>query len=470
MAYKVKIVGIDGKDALTADGKRLRIIGSAVPRGYAYTDGVVVYGYSLPDYVPPFIPRKKPVGPCPFFTFGTMFAPTDAFRSEDVFAYHFDTDGVQQNIKYLWDTTPVEWTWDAHGVTFANTADRAFVRKDDSSQGATRYSYIDDEGNTFIPTYTDACVFGIDKDGHFKAQTGDYRRIQRDTTVSWWDGLGVHAQDVTSIYDWTGLWKPLRGTEHDLSYETDDTARKSGNVTAILDSVFSYIVSDLGNRQGTPPSVPTAPPSPALLDMAIYQDSSFCFRDDNSGPDAYGDRRMEFCGDAPPVLWLLVSAVAYGGTHTESGRTGWWPVIYRYKLGVQCRDGFTGFDIVFWNVETADFVDGVSLGNLVFRQAEHAETGYKVSFNGYEWKNGTLTKGDRTVATIPTRPFGVCEVGKEVHVLTAGKYYIIVGQTVTTRNIHTDNIGDAYIYSDNGSLCPIDSVKRVADAYMQAYY
>ena len=52
MAYRVKIVGTNGKYAVTENGTRLRIIGDAVPRGYVYTDGAVVYGYTIKSPVP----------------------------------------------------------------------------------------------------------------------------------------------------------------------------------------------------------------------------------------------------------------------------------------------------------------------------------------------------------------------------------------------------------------------------------
>jgi len=52
MAYRVKVVSVDGKYAVTEDGTRLRIIGDSVPRGYVYTDGIVAYGYAIKGYVP----------------------------------------------------------------------------------------------------------------------------------------------------------------------------------------------------------------------------------------------------------------------------------------------------------------------------------------------------------------------------------------------------------------------------------
>ena len=52
MAYRVKIIGVDGKYAVAEDGTRLRIIGDAVTRGYVYTDGVVAYGYTIKSPVP----------------------------------------------------------------------------------------------------------------------------------------------------------------------------------------------------------------------------------------------------------------------------------------------------------------------------------------------------------------------------------------------------------------------------------
>lgn len=471
MARKVTVASVANGWLTTRDGERLRIIGNWNPKpgGIAYTDGVIVYGYSLPGYVAPPRKKAKPLLFAPFFAFGTDNTATDEFSSCDVFAYDFDANGVQENIK-LWGYTPIEWYWSARGITFANTRDRAFVREDHYVQNVAYHRYIDNDGNTFIPDYTDACVLAIDKDCHFMAQTGDYRQIQRATSLSWWDRYGVHTASTTSPYDWLGTGDPLRGTEHDLSYETDSTSNKSGNVTSVLDSVFGYINSDLALKQGTPPSYPTTAPSPALLDMALYQDKDFCFRTSWTGADAYGDRRMECCGDAPPVIWMLVSAVAYGGTHTENGHTGWWPIVYRYKIGVQCREHFNGYDIVYWNVEAADYIEGANLMYLNFSQIEHTETGYKVSYNGYEWKNGTLTHGNSVVATIPTRPFGVFEQDGSVHVLTATNYYIIKGNTVTTRAIHTDSSYHQYIYSDNGSLCPIDNVQKIADAYEHAYY
>ena len=54
MAEKVRIIGIEGKYAISNKGQRLRIIGDNVPLGNAYTDGRVVYGYSINNH--PFLP------------------------------------------------------------------------------------------------------------------------------------------------------------------------------------------------------------------------------------------------------------------------------------------------------------------------------------------------------------------------------------------------------------------------------
>ena len=50
MAEKVKIATTAGGYAITQDGRRLRIIGDIMPQQYAYTDGVVCYGYGTPNY------------------------------------------------------------------------------------------------------------------------------------------------------------------------------------------------------------------------------------------------------------------------------------------------------------------------------------------------------------------------------------------------------------------------------------
>ena len=60
MAKRVKIARVDGNYAVTESGQRLRIIGNARPGQYAFTDGVVVYGYSPIGSEYRFLKRKKP--------------------------------------------------------------------------------------------------------------------------------------------------------------------------------------------------------------------------------------------------------------------------------------------------------------------------------------------------------------------------------------------------------------------------
>lgn len=464
MAYKVQIVRVEGKEAITADGKRLRIINDTIPHGYAYTDGTVIYGYDLPGYIAPPQAKKRPLAP--FYLFQTNQSD-DPYDGETVYACYIDRHGDQQYIREIPEASPTWWLWDKAGVTFANTGKRAYVRKDDYTQNIPTHRYIDDQGNTLIGDYTEACVLAITKDG-YRAQTGDYRAVQRATTVSWWDRYGVHAQDVTGNYDWTGSEKPLRGTEHDLSYEADNTTRKSGNITDVLDAFFTDIRNDLATKQGTPPQYPQAPPDPAILDMAIYPDNGFVYRTAWTGYNAYGDRRMEYCGDAPPVLWLTVSAVAYGGTRTQDGHTGWWPTIYRYKVGIQPNDTYTGYAVAYWNVEEADYIEEANLQYLNFRQTEHAEAGYTVAYNGYTWANGTLKKGDTVLATIQERPHGICKDGKAVQVLTDTALYTIKGGTVTSQAIAPPVQGDP-LHSDNATLEPIDDIRKVWQAWDRAY-
>ena len=464
MAYKVQIARIEGREAITADGKRLKIINNVIPHGYAYTDGTVIYGYNTPEYVAPPAPKKKLIAP--FYIFQNYQAD-DPYDGETVYACYIDRDGTQQYIRETPEASPTWWLWDKAGVTFANTEKRAYTRKDDYTQNRPTHTYIDDQGNALMTAYTDACVLAITKDGYM-AQTGDYRAVQRATTVSWWDRYGTHAQDVTSVYDWTGSERPLRGIEHDLSYEANSTAVKSGNITDILDLLFADLRTELAEKQGTPPQYPQVPPDPAILDMAIYPDNGFVYRTAWTGFDAYGDRRMEYCGDAPPLLWLTVSAVAYGGTKTQDGHTGWWPTIYRYNLGIQPNDTYTGYTVAYRNVEEAEYIAEANLQYLNFRQTEHAEAGYTVAYNGYAWKQGTLKKGDTFIATIPDRPHGICKNGNAVLVLTDTALYAIKGGTVTTQAITPPVQGDP-LHSDNGTLAPIDDIRKVWQAWDNAY-
>lgn len=466
MARKVTVAGVSGTWLTTKDGQRLRIIGNWIPKvgGIAYTDGTVVYGYSLPGYVAP--PRKRPKVPMivPFYQY-SVGSLTDDHRV-DVYPQYFDGN-IQRDIKDSLGSYLL-WYWNPHGIVFANDPKRAYVLKDSTGT----YSYVDDEGNTVIPSYTDACVFAINN-GHYKAQTGDYRYVQRENGFQYWNRYGVRTKDTSDPSDFIGYGLPLRGQEHDLSYETDSTTQKSGNMTALLDRLFSYIQADLAQKQGTPPSYPTAPPTQAILDFALYPDNGFRYYIPyyDYPSNAYGERRMEYCGDSSPTLWLTVEAVAYGGTHQEytSGPTGWWPIIYRYSVGIQDRDVQEFWDkVVYWKVESAAYDYYISnLSNLPYVQTEYVDKGYEVSYHGYVWKAGTLKHGDTAVALIPKRPHGLCVVDGMLHIITDDTYYRIKGQQVEALAVTGDR---QYVYSNNGSLCPIDDVQRIVDAYYNAYY
>ena len=54
-----------------------------------------------------------------------------------------------------------------------------------------------------------------------------------------------------------------------------------------------------------------------------------------------------------------------------------------------------------------------------------------------------------------------------LHVITDDTYYRIKGQQVEALAVTGDR---QYVYSNNGSLCPIDDVQRIVDAYYNAYY
>ena len=385
MAKKVKIASVAGSYAVTQDGQMLRMIGNIKPQQYAYTDGVVCYGFGQTDnYTQKFNPKRGglpvyiniqdlPICQVEFTTEKLdalkQYALIQAGPTNSVFPILYNTD----NKCYCWESDT------------ATSTDYIQRYKDD------RGGYHDFRG-----------VIVRWRGDTPDLQTGEYLRNDAYTYKREWTAWpDAQAGTVTYTY-----------IDHSSSgWIANDTPLPSGNLNTLevngnrcnLDSVFSAILSDLQSRQAVV-TVPTVPKPPAQL-------GKFCmYKDDACSEPAfdslYSDKRLVFDG-AIGVFNIVCCGIYYAESSSHplnpddpSQGNGWWPQECIYKVRAVWDVQNNNLRIVYMT-----FTENGQTTTLI------GDSGYHWQVDGWEWNSltGDLTKDQETIYSGADRPQAVTE-------------------------------------------------------------
>lgn len=490
VAKQVKIASVKGNYAVTVDGQNLRIIGNIKPYQYAYTDGKVVYGYSLPSYIPPFIPKKKAKMPLiPIFCASGSYPST---------SYNAVYVAYQENnaLKYVtWDAqtqSKVLSDWEYNGPAWFNFKNRAFkhiVHTDYDSIADEYYhwhEYIDDQNQQYLQYDWKRYLLDVVEDtsnntNHYYMQTGDYTlsHLTLATDFTYWDRYGqvydFHTDTIANYITWP--WYSidnntnyLKGTKRNIALKKDSTTEESDNssLSLVLDSIFDEILQEAQTRQGSV-AVPANQPNAEMINIGVYSKpdctfvepyDDFSYGSNLSAYEDYRNPRIRYNGTENNsdklLVWVHALVIAYPEVQSKGG---WWPVFYGYTGCYEIENGIhTEKEL---KIESWEWVYNSTMPHTDI--LTHGS--YELNFGKYSWHSDTkkIYKG---FSSISNRTFedvkGVLENEGIVYVLakdSTGYALYSVKRNGSVTSVHVNDL------VNNTRLALIDNMSRFIDAY-----
>lgn len=495
MAKQVKITSVKGNYAITADGQQLRIIGNIRPYGYGYTDGRVVYGYSLPTYLSPFVPkRKKKVPLIPIFcangstpvsyTGVNVVYPTKV-QNTDTLQYVFWDDQTQSKVVS---------SWYFNGPAWFNRKNKAYIKvtdyEYDSFSQSYQYSfkYKDENGTQFLQHNWKKYLLDVDED-HYYMQVGDYSQTTQTlaTELTYWSKRNQTQYDyytatIANYIQWPWYsqnsysWYIEPGTKRNLALNVDDTREgiTDSNLALTLDNIFTILLQDAQARQGSV-QTPANQPNPQLINIGLYSKPDYTFVEpyvDDGGNypfEEYRNPRFRYNGSEiggnKLLVWVRALVIAYPLVQSKQG---WWPVFYGYSACYEIRNGsFTEkyFKIESWQWE--------SYGSLVHEDIEERDTGYELNFGNFSWHSDNKRVYKR-FNSVSSRTFedvkGIVEGDGNVYVLAKDTTANATGYALYTikknGSVTTLHVNDLV---NNTRLTLIDDMVRFKNAYLNRW-
>ena len=369
MARKVKIVSVQGKTAITADGERLRVIGNIVPNSYGYTDGVVLYGYSLPCYTPEKRAIKQKAWP--------VLVADDTVDDADL--YLMDKDVQLDDFLIAGVPSWVYPFYDRHAPLWAWTREHCYMRADDNSDKVM----YDENGDEFVRVENEF-LMDISNDG-YSAQAGDFTALAGvPADIEYRLQYGTIATQATrAIYPG---FTELDGTLNNLSF-VSNTLTPDGVLQNAIQDIIDDCVDDVEDSEA-------GRPSPVACFHALYNNPDYIcgalFYD-------YGDKRFIRLSDNKLAVFLDLSILSYpycdDATVLYGATPGWWPQLCLYRTGYTIEfNGNTYSYQRFYRKREARWLNGnyPTAWDRYYPawNDETANTGYTKEFdNGYTWKS-----------------------------------------------------------------------------------
>ena len=423
MAQRVKILKVQGNYAITQDGKQLQIIGNVRPQQYAYTDGVVVYGYGVPDFGTSL--RSATAGGLVVYKNMQLDTADAEFTTEELKPlrqHGLIRGGPATMLPVFYNTDKRVWCWKQETATATDNIQK----------------YCDDYGNEYDFTGIILRWRGNQPD----LQTGEYLRNDAYNFVRTWTvtvdpqtGDLIYTATDTSSSGWT-----IAGSSP-LPQGTTKTLAVNGN-NCNLNDLFNILLQDLQTRHGQAAGIPDVTrPQAQLGKFMLYSDDA-CTQ---SSDFLYRAKRMQFDGTVG-IINLQCCGICYpeNPQHPLDPRDptqgmGWWPQELYYKARAKFENGTV----------TLLYLEVVINGN---RTVLHGDDGYEFDVDGWTWDSLTqnLTKEQETIWH-----------GARPQAVSKGKNLLFADRLQPPMN---SQLNPLVVDNLNESLVRIDDWKKVAKA------